>query len=67
MALIKTKSVSFNVENIEQKELLEWASMQRKMGFSEYVKDLIARDMRVRKVTTSHVTTTTQKTPTVDG
>jgi len=67
MSLIKTKSVSFNVENLEQNELLEWALIQRKMGFSEYVKELIKRDMKARKVTTSHMNTMTQKNPPVEG
>lgn len=56
MSLIKSKTVSFNVESLEQKELLEWASVQRKTSFSEYVKSLIAHDMKLRGVNTSPVT-----------
>lgn len=67
MSLIKNKSVSFNVEDLQQKELLEWASRQRTMGFSEYVKDLITRDMTTRKVITSQPMQTTQKSPTSMG
>lgn len=67
MSLIKTKSVSFNVENLEQRELLEWSLIQRKMGFSEYVKALIAQDMKLRKVAAQRVNTPTQKTPSAQG
>lgn len=49
MALMKTKSVSFNIEDGKQKELLEWVSKQTGYGFSDYIKALITHDMMRRK------------------
>jgi hypothetical protein len=45
MALMKTKSVSFNIETEIEKELLAWATSQH-IGFSTYVKALIEADKK---------------------
>jgi hypothetical protein len=47
MALMKGKTVSFNMENDEEKALHDW-SMAQRIGFSTYVKALIDQDMKRR-------------------
>lgn len=47
MALMKSKTVSFNVESEQEKTLLDWASNQKE-AFSAYIKRLIEQDMRFR-------------------
>jgi hypothetical protein len=47
MALMKNKSVSFNMENASDSDLLQWAESQ-KDSFSVYVKKLIDWDRKQR-------------------
>jgi hypothetical protein len=47
MALMKSKTVSFNIENETEKTLHDWAVGQKE-AFSSYIKRLIAEDMRFK-------------------
>lgn len=47
MAIMKNKPVSFNIENVDEKTLLDHANTQQ--NFSGYVKRLMWEDMKRKK------------------
>lgn len=48
MALMKNKSVSFNVADKSEKDLCDW--IDKKQNFSSYVKELITKDKNKNSV-----------------
>lgn len=60
MALVTTKSVSFNVENPEDEQSLTWSNS--KPSFSGYVKELIKQDRKKNNPVKSNGAITVQAT-----
>lgn len=47
MATMKSKTVGFNIDNEEERALLEYSNKQK--NFSEYVRQLILQDIQRKK------------------
>lgn len=47
MATMKTKSVGFNIDDVQERQLFDYAVT--KQNFSGYVKELIAADIQHKK------------------